>query len=112
MVYKPLWTTPCTADGQALRVWVREVLPQETTAAVARCPHLFRANMDKAFDVRLTAVGDRLSAVRIDSPDLDWWQRLFVGGVGVPPDRAVADRAGLLSVAAVIVVSSVPSAKR
>ncbi|MFF2146005.1 hypothetical protein [Kitasatospora sp. NPDC058190] len=29
----------------------------------------------QGFDVRVTAVGDRLVAVRIDSPDLDWRHR-------------------------------------
>ncbi|MEV6837201.1 hypothetical protein AB0N17_22290 [Streptomyces sp. NPDC051133] len=75
MVYKPLWNTPSTVGGKAQQVWVREVRPHEITAAVAVCPHLFQAKVDKAFDVRLTAVGNRLSAVRIDSPDLDWRQR-------------------------------------
>lgn len=75
VVYKPLWNTPYTVDGQAQQVWVREVRPHEITAAVASCPHLFQAKVEKAFDVRLTAVGNRLFAVRIDSPDLDWRQR-------------------------------------
>lgn len=61
--------------GQANQVWVREVRAHEITAAVAACPHLFQAKVEKVFDVRLTAVGDRLFAVRIDSPDLDWRRR-------------------------------------
>ncbi|MFD7460469.1 MULTISPECIES: ATP-grasp ribosomal peptide maturase [unclassified Streptomyces] len=75
VVYKPLWNTPYAIDGQAQQVWVREVLPHEITATVALCPHLFQAKVAKAFDVRVTAVGNRLFAVRIDSPDLDWRQR-------------------------------------
>jgi ATP-grasp ribosomal peptide maturase len=75
VVYKPLWNTPYLVDGQAHQVWVREVLAHEITSAVAMCPHLFQATVDKAYDVRLTAVGDRLFAVRIDSPDLDWRRR-------------------------------------
>ena len=75
VVYKPLWNTPCTVDGRAHQVWVREVLPHEITDAVSLCPHLFQAKVEKAFDVRLTAVGERLFAVRIDSPDLDWRRR-------------------------------------
>lgn len=74
-VYKPLWNTPYTADGQAQQVWVREVRADEITAAVSLCPHLFQVKVKKAFDVRLTAVGNHLFAVRIDSPDLDWRQR-------------------------------------
>ncbi|WP_042377498.1 ATP-grasp ribosomal peptide maturase [Streptacidiphilus melanogenes] len=74
-VYKPLWNTPYEVDGRAQQVWVREVRADEITDAVAACPHLFQAAVAKAFDVRLTAVGERLFAVRIDSPDLDWRQR-------------------------------------
>ncbi|MFH9863590.1 ATP-grasp ribosomal peptide maturase [Streptomyces sp. NPDC017202] len=75
VVYKPLWNTPYKVDGRARQVWVREVLPHEITAAVAVCPHLFQAKVEKAYDVRLTAVGNRMFAVRIDSPDLDWRRR-------------------------------------
>ncbi|WP_327135119.1 ATP-grasp ribosomal peptide maturase [Streptomyces sp. NBC_01343] len=75
VVYKPLWNTPYAVDGRAQQVWVREVRPHEITAAVSTCPHLFQAKVEKAFDVRLTAVGNRLFAARIDSPDLDWRQR-------------------------------------
>ncbi|WP_229848628.1 ATP-grasp ribosomal peptide maturase, partial [Kitasatospora griseola] len=74
-VYKPLWNTPYRVDGRPQQVWVREVRAHEITAAVSACPHLFQAKVGKAFDVRLTAVGSQLFAVRIDSPDLDWRQR-------------------------------------
>lgn len=75
VVYKPLWNTPYRVDGQPHTVWVREVDAHEITSAVAVCPHMFQAKVDKAFDVRVTAVGDRLFGVRIDSPDLDWRHR-------------------------------------
>ncbi|MFD8749728.1 ATP-grasp ribosomal peptide maturase [Kitasatospora sp. NPDC059577] len=74
-VYKPLWNTPYAVDGRPHAVWVREVEPAEITDAVAACPHLFQARVPKAFDARVTAVGDRLFGVRIDSPDLDWRRR-------------------------------------
>ncbi|MFF7991673.1 ATP-grasp ribosomal peptide maturase [Kitasatospora xanthocidica] len=75
-VYKPLWDSRYRAeDGTARTVWVREVRPAEITDAVSVCPHMFQAKVDKAFDVRVTAVGDRLFGVRIDSPDLDWRHR-------------------------------------
>ncbi|WP_329076363.1 ATP-grasp ribosomal peptide maturase [Streptomyces niveus] len=72
VVYKPLWNSPYRVDGQPHSVWVREVHGPEITDAVSVCPHMFQAKVDKAFDVRVTAVGDRLFGVRIDSPDLDW----------------------------------------
>ncbi|MEV7678890.1 ATP-grasp ribosomal peptide maturase [Streptomyces sp. NPDC088341] len=75
VVYKPVWNTPYRVDDRPHSVWVREVRGAEITDAVSVCPHMFQAKVDKAFDVRVTAVGDRLSGVRIDSPDLDWRRR-------------------------------------
>ncbi|MFD7596337.1 ATP-grasp ribosomal peptide maturase [Kitasatospora sp. NPDC059812] len=93
-VYKQLWNSPYRGeDDRAAQAWVSEVRPQEITEAVAACPHLFQAKVDKAYDVRLTAVGTRLFAVRIDSPDLDWRRRqnlLTYTQVAVPDDVAAA----------------------
>jgi ATP-grasp ribosomal peptide maturase len=75
VVYKPLWNSPYRVNGQPHSVWVREVNGSEITDAVSVCPHLFQVKVDKAFDVRVTAVGGRLIGVRIDSPDLDWRRR-------------------------------------
>ncbi|MFD5467954.1 ATP-grasp ribosomal peptide maturase [Kitasatospora sp. NPDC127059] len=75
VVYKPVWNTPYRVDGQPHSVWVREVHAAEITDAVSVCPHMFQAKVDKAFDVRVTAVGGRLFGVRIESPDLDWRYR-------------------------------------
>ncbi|MFJ6621431.1 hypothetical protein ACIQOW_28135 [Kitasatospora sp. NPDC091335] len=58
-----------------MQAWVAEVAPDEITDAVGACPHLFQARLAKDHDVRLTAVGRELFAVRIDSPDLDWRRR-------------------------------------
>ncbi|MEU1510305.1 ATP-grasp ribosomal peptide maturase [Kitasatospora sp. NPDC005748] len=74
-VYKPLWNIAYEVAGRPRQVWVRDVRAGELTAGVEVFPHLFQAKVAKAFDVRLTAVGDRAFAVRIDSPDLDWRRR-------------------------------------
>ncbi|MFF2658920.1 ATP-grasp ribosomal peptide maturase [Kitasatospora sp. NPDC058032] len=74
-VYKPLWNTAYAVDGRPHAVWVREVDPVDINDAVSVCPHLFQEKVPKGFDVRVTAVGDRLFGVRIDSPDLDWRRR-------------------------------------
>ncbi len=74
-VYKPLWNTPYSVDGQAQAAWVREVRSHEITEAVTACPHMFQARIPKLFDTRVTAVGERLFGTRIDSPDLDWRYR-------------------------------------
>ncbi|WP_405360682.1 ATP-grasp ribosomal peptide maturase [Kitasatospora sp. NBC_00085] len=101
VVYKPLWNTAYEVDGLPRQVWVREVRGNELTAGVEVCPHLFQAKVDKAFDVRVTAVGDRLFAIRIDSPDLDWRHRqglMECAPVVVPGEvsRAVAGYLGEL----------------
>ncbi|MFQ6851173.1 ATP-grasp ribosomal peptide maturase [Streptomyces sp. 35M1] len=87
VVYKPVWNSPYRVAGRPHSVWVREVREEEVTDAVAVCPHLFQARVDKAFDVRVTAVGAWLSGVRIDGPDLDWRRRqglMRCGPVEVP----------------------------
>lgn len=95
VVYKPLWNTPYRVGDQPHSVWVREVHGAEITDAVSVCPHMFQTKVDKVFDVRVTAVGDRLFGVRIESPDLDWRYRqelMTCASVEVPRSvaRAVA----------------------
>jgi ATP-grasp ribosomal peptide maturase len=75
VVYKPVWNTPYRVNDQPHSVWVREVRSSEIGDAVSVCPHMFQATVDKAFDARVTVVGDRVFGVRIDSPDLDWRYR-------------------------------------
>ncbi|MFR9723880.1 ATP-grasp ribosomal peptide maturase [Streptomyces sp. MS19] len=75
VVYKPVRNTPYRVDGRPQSVWVREVRGAGITGAVSVCPHMFQIKVDKVFDARVTAVGDRLFGVRIDSPDLDWRRR-------------------------------------
>ncbi|WP_250300928.1 ATP-grasp ribosomal peptide maturase [Streptomyces sp. NBC_01387] len=77
VVYKPVWNTPYRVDGQPHSVWVREARSHEITHAVAVCPYMFQAKVDKVFDVRVTAVGDRLSGTRIDSSDRDRGYRRY-----------------------------------
>jgi len=74
VVYKPLRNTDyADRDGHGLTVWVEEVEPRALGAGVAQAMHLFQQRVTKVADIRLTAVGDRLFAVRIDgSPGLDW----------------------------------------
>ncbi|MFF7637348.1 ATP-grasp ribosomal peptide maturase [Kitasatospora sp. NPDC008050] len=99
-VYKPLWNTPyCDANNEALQVWVREVNPADITDAVSVCPHLFQATVEKVFDVRLTAVGAKLTAARIAGPELDWRRRqdlLSYEPISVP-DAVAASVAGYLT---------------
>ncbi|NJP41923.1 ATP-grasp ribosomal peptide maturase [Actinacidiphila epipremni] len=74
VVYKPLYNSDYTdPQGRGMTVWVEEVAPEALDDGVGRTMHLFQQRVDKVADIRLTAVGDRLFAVRIDgSPGLDW----------------------------------------
>lgn len=102
VVYKPMYNTPYTAPGPeacGLTVWVDAVAPAELDAGVAQTMHLFQQQVAKEADIRLTAVGDRLFAVRIDgSPGLDWrrhYDHLSYTLIDTPPDVAKGVRAYL-----------------
>ncbi|MEU8627450.1 ATP-grasp ribosomal peptide maturase [Streptomyces sp. NPDC048669] len=98
-IYKPLWTSPFPdEEGRARTVWVSAVDPGDITDEVSVCPHLFQAKVGKTFDVRLTAVGDKLFAVRIDinGDHLDWrkdYSQLSYASVPVPATVADGVRA-------------------
>lgn len=97
VVYKPLHNSDYTdPQGHALTVWVEEVAPEDLNAGVGRTIHLFQQRVDKAADIRLTAVGDRLFGVRIDgSPGLDWrrhYDDLAYTLIDVPPGVAKSVR--------------------
>ncbi|MGW5211157.1 ATP-grasp ribosomal peptide maturase [Streptomyces sp. NPDC004051] len=92
-VYKPLCNSDYTdRDGQGLTVWVEEVATADLDAGIGHTMHLFQSRVDKVADVRLTAVGNRLFAVRIDgSPGLDWrrhYDDLHYTLIDTPPDVA------------------------
>jgi ATP-grasp ribosomal peptide maturase len=96
-VYKPLRNTDYTdQDGRGLTVWVDVVEPAELDAGVGQTMHLFQQYVDKVADIRLTAVGDRLFAVRIDgSPGVDWrrhYDDLTYTLISTPPEVANAVR--------------------
>lgn len=73
IVYKPLRHMILKdRDGRNGMIWVRAVDPAELDDSVAGTAHLFQAQVGKIADVRVTVVGDRVFAVRIDGPLLDW----------------------------------------
>lgn len=93
VVYKPLYNSDyLDRDGRGLTVWVEEVTATELNAGVDLTMHLFQQRVAKVADIRLTAVGDRLFAVRIDgSPGLDWrrhYDDLSYSVVDTPTDVA------------------------
>ncbi|MFE2078042.1 ATP-grasp ribosomal peptide maturase [Streptomyces misionensis] len=89
VLYKPLRETEFAgADGRALTVWIEDVLTDQLDDRVRHTAHLFQQRVPKVADVRLTAVGEQLTAVRIDgSPGVDWrrhYDRLTYDLIGVP----------------------------
>ncbi|MFE4665278.1 ATP-grasp ribosomal peptide maturase [Streptomyces sp. NPDC056716] len=100
VVYKPLYNSNYADEGgRGLTVWVEEVALDDLDTGVAATVHLFQRRVAKTADVRLTAVGDRLFAVRIDgSPGLDWrrhYDALRYSLIEPPPDIAKAVHAYL-----------------
>ncbi|WP_183068963.1 ATP-grasp ribosomal peptide maturase [Streptomyces sp. gCLA4] len=72
VITKTLRWTPYAREGVAMTSWAEPVTADEITDAVAACPHLFQAAVDKTADVRVLIVGRHLFAVRITSGLLDW----------------------------------------
>lgn len=79
----PYWLRPSVSDRlvppvplRGLRVsstvQVGEVTPEDIDERVAGTVHLFQQRVDKAGDVRVTVIGERVFCVRIDCGLLDW----------------------------------------
>lgn len=64
--YKPLGASaPRGADGTVEAVWTSPVAANEITPDVARTAHLFQEWITKAFEVRLTVVGEGMFAAEV-----------------------------------------------
>lgn len=63
--YKPLAGAPVEHDGAPQVVWTSKVTVADITDAVTLTAHLFQEWINKAYEVRLTAVGNRLFAAEI-----------------------------------------------
>ncbi|WP_416978726.1 hypothetical protein [Streptomyces sp. T028] len=76
-----------------------DVPPELIDSRLCHTAHLFQQRVAKAADVRLTAVGDLLFAVRIDgSPGVDWrrhYDDLTYTPIPTPPEIAEGVRAYL-----------------
>ncbi|WP_100445312.1 ATP-grasp ribosomal peptide maturase [Glycomyces xiaoerkulensis] len=95
VVYKSLRPPEIDRDGEPLAIWAGTVAPEEITGEVAATAHQFQAQVDKIADIRLTAIGRELFAVRIDSDVLDWrsdYDQLRYEPVEVPEDVSKAVR--------------------
>ncbi|MGW5448677.1 ATP-grasp ribosomal peptide maturase [Streptomyces asiaticus] len=64
--YKALGTThPSDNDDRPQALWTTQVRPDEINESVRRTAHQFQEWVDKAYEVRLTAVGHQLFAAEI-----------------------------------------------
>ncbi|MFF4605800.1 ATP-grasp ribosomal peptide maturase [Streptomyces sp. NPDC001339] len=72
VIFKPLSVPLYLVDGTSQTVPVEEVDADEIDDSIAGTMHLFQARVDKVADIRVTVIGDRIFAVRIDSGLLDW----------------------------------------
>lgn len=72
VIYKPLSAPLYRIDGVSCTVQVQEVTADQIDDTVAGTVHLFQHVVDKQADVRVTVIGDRVFAVRIDCELLDW----------------------------------------
>lgn len=76
VIYKPLNGSPGTEDGHRVALRADTVTAEEITEGVRRTTHLFQARVPCAYAVRLTVVGRRFFAARIDTPSavdaVDW----------------------------------------
>lgn len=77
VVYKPLFLPPKGANGRRLTLFTTPVTVEQCgDEGVAGTAHLFQERIEKAFEVRMTVVGDRVFAARIDTDSdtgrVDW----------------------------------------
>jgi glutathione synthase/RimK-type ligase-like ATP-grasp enzyme len=67
-------------------------------AALAACPAIYQRRVEKAFDLRVTVVGERLFACRIDSQDSEQgavdWRRAGPGALPIRRCELDGDTAG------------------
>ncbi|KWX07529.1 hypothetical protein TR74_18530, partial [Carbonactinospora thermoautotrophica] len=73
VVYKTFTPVTVTRGGAGYHTYTTPVTPELLEdEAVRYTAHLFQERIDKAYDVRLVCVDDRMFAVEIHSPAGDW----------------------------------------
>ncbi|ASO18690.1 ATP-grasp ribosomal peptide maturase [Actinoalloteichus hoggarensis] len=94
-VYKPLRGGPRTPEGERLLLHTDLVTTAQIDEGVRTTTHLFQERVRCAYSVRVTFIGGRVFAVRIDTPDdsdvLDWradHDRLTYEPIEMPADAA------------------------
>ncbi len=99
IVYKPLRTLPMhDPGGKPLIMYVTEADPASLDESIRHTAHVFQLLVEKTADIRVTVIGSRVFAVRIDSGILDWradYTTHTYTVVDTPPGMATALRAYL-----------------
>jgi glutathione synthase/RimK-type ligase-like ATP-grasp enzyme len=107
VIYKGLGGGVLGPGGERRFLPVSLVGADEVNDGVAGTAHLFQENVEKAFEVRLTVIGDRMFPVAIhagsEAARLDWrtdYRSLSYAPVALPPDveksvRRLLDELGL-----------------
>jgi ATP-grasp ribosomal peptide maturase len=96
VIYKPFRGLPTGEDGHAGAIWAQRVDPDTFDGSLSWMPHLFQAEIPKTGDARVTVVGRRVFASRIETLDgaLDWrrgdWDDLLHTPIDVPAPIATA----------------------
>ncbi|MEU6401721.1 ATP-grasp ribosomal peptide maturase [Streptomyces sp. NPDC046985] len=99
VIYKPFRGLPMGENGNAGVIWAQRVDASAFDDSLTVMPHLFQAEIPKTGDVRVTVVGHRVFASRIEAPGgvLDWrrgdWNDLVHTPAEVPgPVKALLHR--------------------
>ena len=116
VIYKPLTGGPGSENGHRVALRADIVTADQITDGIRRTTHLFQERIPCAYAVRLTVVGSRMFAVRIDTPAgvevVDWravHDQLAYTPIDVPADvvsgiNALMDTLGLVYAAPDFVV--------
>jgi len=74
VVYKPMQGGPGRIDGSPVVLRTTEVSESDINNRVMKCIHLFQARVPCGYSVRMTVIGQRIFAVRLDTPPdvIDW----------------------------------------
>ncbi|MFG1685822.1 ATP-grasp ribosomal peptide maturase [Nonomuraea sp. NPDC049269] len=96
IIYKTFRGLPSSKDGRAGAIWTQRVNPDAFDETLSVTAHLFQAEVPKVADARVTVVGSRLFASRIETSDgvLDWrrgdWEKLTHTPIEIPDPIAAA----------------------
>jgi glutathione synthase/RimK-type ligase-like ATP-grasp enzyme len=78
--YSYVWQSRATGDIRGSGVALLDENADLPDAAIAVCPGIYQRYIDKAFDIRVTVIGDRMFAVRLSQQAggayVDWRQHI------------------------------------